>query len=105
MNITTVTTVEDTTMRTSEMTNSVAIIPLEKVKMNDEKIRKNIAEKLESNDCKVESITIHRDASDNSFVRGDVAIELMRTSCIKSKNFGFETCVVLPCPRKIQENG
>ena len=69
--------------------------------MNDEKIRKNIAEKLESNDCKVESITVHRDASDNSFVRG----ELMSTSCIKSKNFGFETCVVLPCPRKIQENG
>ena len=105
VNITTVTTEEDATLKTTGMTNSVAIIPLEKVTMNDDKIRKNISEKLELNSCKVGCITIHRDASDNSFVRGDVSIELMSVSQIKDTNFGFETCVVLPCQQKIQENG
>ena len=58
-------------------------------------LRKGIREKIEAKKIKVEDIYIQR-TSQGTFIRCDVMIEPLRGEILKTIDFEFENCVVVP---------
>ena len=89
----------------NNMTDSIALIPLKKIKLRDDQFKKIITEKLEMKKLIVKGVTTHRDFADGSIVRSDVLVEPVESSLVCKTNFGFEFCVVLACPVDQKEKG
>ena len=90
-----------------DTTNGISLIPLRKLKLRDDQIRKLITERFESKKLMVRRITIHRDFEDGTMVRSDISVEPLKVALVSKSYFGFESesWVLLSCPTQQHGNG
>ena len=81
--------------RPGEVCGILSVIPFRNLNSNDDYLRKGIREKIEAKKIKVEDIYIQR-TSQGTFIRCDVMIEPLRGEILKTIDFEFENCVVVP---------
>ena len=81
--------------RPGEICGILSVIPVRNINANDDYLRKGIIEKVEAKKVKIEEIFIQR-TSQGTFIRCDVMIEPLRGEILKTIDFEFENCSVVP---------